>query len=209
MKLLNISEIFYSLQGEGSRVGEPSIFIRLQRCSAQHACYASGIECDTEFESGKEWSVEQILEHLRALESGCTYIVWTGGEPADQLTQEIVDFFYANNYLQSIETSGTKRIPNGFDLVSISPKVAEHVLIKNFPQFYGSAEVKPQLELRYVRHKGQEIPEPKLHATHLFLSPHFDGLMINNENMLHCIRLALAHSEWRVSIQMHKIYNIL
>jgi 7-carboxy-7-deazaguanine synthase len=50
---LKISEIFYSLQGEGARAGTPTIFIRLQGCSAKNACYQSGIKCDTEFESGK------------------------------------------------------------------------------------------------------------------------------------------------------------
>ena len=51
---LKVSEIFYSLQGEGARIGTPTIFIRLQGCKAKHACAKAGIKCDTEFESGKE-----------------------------------------------------------------------------------------------------------------------------------------------------------
>ena len=49
---LKVSEIFYSLQGEGYRTGEASLFVRLQGCSVKNACYKSGIVCDTEFESG-------------------------------------------------------------------------------------------------------------------------------------------------------------
>ena len=48
---LRISEIFYSLQGEGARIGTPTVFIRTSGCRAKNACYALGIKCDTEFES--------------------------------------------------------------------------------------------------------------------------------------------------------------
>ena len=59
---VTVNEIFYSLQGEGKRAGEPSIFIRLTGCSAKHACYKSGVICDTEFESGAEWDVKELKE---------------------------------------------------------------------------------------------------------------------------------------------------
>ena len=63
--ILNVSEVFYSLQGEGERAGEASIFIRLQGCKTKHACAASGIVCDTEFESGKPMKVSDIIAHIR------------------------------------------------------------------------------------------------------------------------------------------------
>ena len=40
-------------EGEGQRAGHPSLFLRLQGCSAKHACYQAGVRCDTEFESGQ------------------------------------------------------------------------------------------------------------------------------------------------------------
>ena len=52
--MLKVSEIFYSLQGEGYRAGEASLFIRLQGCSAKNACYNSGVICDTEFDLDDE-----------------------------------------------------------------------------------------------------------------------------------------------------------
>jgi len=58
---LRVTEIFYSLQGEGARSGNPSIFIRLSGCSAKYACLTSGVMCDTEFESGKEMTLAEIL----------------------------------------------------------------------------------------------------------------------------------------------------
>ena len=51
---LNISEIFYSLQGEGLRIGTPTIFIRLQGCKAKHACFKKGIACCEEFSKEKK-----------------------------------------------------------------------------------------------------------------------------------------------------------
>ena len=199
--LMLISEIFYSLQGEGKRAGEPSIFIRLTGCSAKHACYASGVRCDTEFESGKEMSNDDILSWIALHASSCKWIVWTGGEPADQLTDEVVEFFNQQGLKQAMETSGIKPVPKGLSWVTLSPKVAEHVLEKNFPS--GVEEIK------YIRHTGQDIPKPKVAALYKFLSPHFDGINPNNENVRHCIELCLKNPDWSLSIQQHKLWQIL
>jgi len=198
---LNISEIFYSLQGEGARAGTPTFFIRLQGCKAQHACYASGIKCDTEFESGSKKSLEHLLNWMQTESKDCKEITWTGGEPLDQLTSEIINYFKENGYYQCLETSGLHSCPDGMDFICVSPKVAEHVVLKNFP--------KGVTELRYVRHKGQDIPQPKIIAKHYWISPHSDGFTINNENVKHCIDLCLINPKWKLSIQQHKQWNIL
>jgi 7-carboxy-7-deazaguanine synthase len=79
--------------------------------------------------------------------------------------------------------------------------VAEHVIKKNFPDGVN--------ELRYVRHKGQSIPNPSIKAEHYWLSPHSDGFTINSENLKHCIKLCLENPKWKLSLQNHKIWNIL
>lgn len=196
---LKISEIFYSLQGEGLRIGTPTIFIRLQGCKAKFACAAMGIKCDTEFESGKEYSIEQLYEFIKDMPS--KEITWTGGEPTDQLTEDIVEYFKNKNYYQAIETSGLNPVPKGIDFICISPKVAEHIIKKNFPKGCN--------ELRYVRHKGQDIPNPSIVADHYWISPHSDGFTINSENLKHCIDLCLQNPKWKLSIQNHKIWNVL
>jgi organic radical activating enzyme len=198
---LRVTEIFYSLQGEGARIGTPTIFIRLQGCKAKNACFAAGIKCDTEFESGKEMSVQDIIFWIVSNAKGCNEITWTGGEPLDQLTEEIISYFKKNNYYQAIETSGLHPAPNGLDFICVSPKVAEHVIKKNFP--------KGVSELRYVRHKGQSIPEPSITADHYWVSPHSDGFTINSENMKHCINLCIENPKWKLSLQNHKLWNIL
>jgi 7-carboxy-7-deazaguanine synthase len=198
---LKVSEIFYSLQGEGARIGTPTVFIRLTGCKTKNACFAAGIKCDTEFESGKEMSITDIELWLKLNAAKCKEITWTGGEPTDQLTEEIISYFKNLGFYQAIETSGLNPVPKGIDFICVSPKVAEHVIKKNFPSGVD--------ELRYVRHKGQSIPQPSISARHYWISPHSDGFNINSENLKHCINLCIENGEWKLSLQNHKIWNIL
>ena len=198
---LKVSEIFYSLQGEGARAGTATIFIRLQGCSAKNSCFKSGIICDTEFESGKEMTIFEINEWIRNNADGCKEITWTGGEPLDQLTDEITEFFKYKGFFQAIETSGIRKPVANLDFICVSPKVAEHIVFKNFPEGV--------TELRYVRHKGQDIPQPQTKAKYYWLSPHSDGFTINGENLKHCTELCKKNPTWKLSIQQHKIWNIL
>lgn len=204
--ILHVSELFYSIQGEGARAGEPSVFIRLQGCKAKHACYASGIRCDTEFESGRGMPLNDILHWIQQHALGCHWIIWTGGEPTDQLTDAIVDWFHERGYKQAIECSGLRSAPKGIDWVVISPKVAEHVILKEW-QLRGDGFHCD--ELRWVRHTGQDIPKTEIKAKAYYLSPHFDGIRPNNENVNHCVRLCLEHPQWRLSVQMHKVLSVL
>jgi len=219
---LKVSEVFYSLQGEGARAGEPSIFIRLQGCSAKYACARSGVVCDTEFESGKEMTLKELDDTIYNVEvrtvAGATlrpwWIVWTGGEPLDQLTPDILRWFKDKKYMQAIETSGIKYMSNEIstllDWIVCSPKVAEHILEKNFKDVIRKHEAGNVDELRYVRHAGQPgVPVPALHAQYYYLSPHTDGQKINQGNLRHCIKLCLENPMWRLSVQQHKLWQIL
>jgi len=193
---VKISEIFYSLQGEGARAGEPSIFVRLAGCDL--TCNF----CDTEFESGEEMSNEQLLEAINGIRGKCFWIVWTGGEPALQLTKEIVEYFSDKGFNQAIETNGGHKVPDNLDFVTVSPKVAEHVLKSNFPNGV--------TELKYVRHAGHRaVPQPSIRAKHYFISPAFDGDKPNRENIKHCINLIKENPTWKLSLQMHKLLKIL
>jgi 7-carboxy-7-deazaguanine synthase len=194
---VKVSEIFYSLQGEGYRAGHPSIFIRLSGCDL-----ACGF-CDTEFESGKEMTIEEL--HAKIAHWPARWIVWTGGEPMLQLTPEIVRDFHELGYQQAIESNGNHPIDRekiGLDWIVVSPKVAEHVLARNFPAGVD--------ELRYVRHSGQPgVPQPKISAKMKYLSPIFSGDRPNRENIAHVIQLCLDNPDWNLSLQTHKLLKIL
>jgi len=202
---MRVTEVFLSLQGEGARAGEASVFVRLSGCTAQYACATAGIVCDTEFESGRDLTLDALLAEVRALAGPVRWIVWTGGEPTDQLTAEIVTAFRAAGFSQQIETSGVRPVPAGLDWITVSPKVAEHILARHFPLREDGFHVD---ELKYVRHAGQAIPEPRLLARVRNLSPHADGDHLNRENVRHCIALVLAHPAWRLSVQQHKTWNV-
>lgn len=188
---MKVNEIFYSLQGEGARAGEPSIFVRLSDCNLR--CDF----CDTEFTSGTEMTVEQILQELRKF-PGMT-IVWTGGEPTLQLTEEICNEFQAAGYKQCIETNGTGKVPSAIDFISLSPKVAEHIVKKNVPICD---------EVRYVRGPGQAIPEPATDASFYYVSPMAKGDQIPLDSLEHCIALCLRNPRWRLSVQQHKVWRV-
>jgi organic radical activating enzyme len=202
---MRVTEIFRTLQGEGMRAGEPSVFVRFSGCSAKYACAASGIACDTEFESGAEYTEDGLAAAILEVSAGISWIVWTGGEPADQLTPSLIATMRHHGYRQQIETSGVRPVPPGLDWVTVSPKVAEHILARHFPVRDDGVHVD---ELKYIRHVGQMIPEPSLTAKVLCLSPHSDGDRLNPANLRHCIELCLSHPEWRLSIQQHKIWNV-
>jgi len=115
---LKISEIFYSVQGEGTLVGVPSVFVRTSGCNLRCTW------CDTPYTSwhpeGEERSLDSIVEEVNSF--GTSHVVITGGEPmiapqieelTDRLTQHI-----------TIETAGTVDAHVRCDLMSISPKLA-------------------------------------------------------------------------------------
>ena len=191
---IKANEIFYSLQGEGIRAGFPSIFIRLSGCNL-----TCGF-CDTEFESGEEMSLDQLAQHLQKYP--CKDIVWTGGEPGLQITKEVVEYFKNLGYFQAIETNGSVKIPANIDHITLSPKVAEHVIAKNFP---GGVT-----ELKYVIHTGKlAVPEPGTTAKYYWLSPQSNGDVINPDNFKYCIDLCLRNPKWKLTLQTHKVWKVL
>lgn len=102
---LRINEIFYSLQGETTTVGLPTVFVRLTGCPLR--CHY----CDTAyaFHKGAVMSLEEILTQVDSY--GAKYITVTGGEPLAQ--PECITLLKAlcdRNYKVSLETSGAMSI---------------------------------------------------------------------------------------------------
>ena len=116
---LRISEIFYSVQGETSRIGLPTVFIRLTgcplRCGYCDSAYA--------FTGGETLGFDDILQRVAAF--GAQYVTVTGGEPLAQkeclaLLTRLCDAGYA----VSLETSGALPIE------AVDPRVARVVDVK-------------------------------------------------------------------------------
>ena len=198
---IKVREIFYSLQGEGARAGEASIFIRLAKCNLN--CWF----CDTDWSYGTNMTPEEILKEISNY--NCKWIIWTGGEPTLQLTDELAQFFKAKGYKQAIETNGTNRVSKFIDYVTVSPKPQSppEVLNQNFPRGVD--------EIRYPISRGDIIPkiEDLPPAQNYFVSPVFLGTKkqrfeLEKRNVLYCIDYVKENPGWRMSIQQHKIWGI-
>jgi 7-carboxy-7-deazaguanine synthase len=117
---MKIAEIFYSLQGEGSLLGVPSVFIRTSGCNLRCSW------CDTPYTSwqpeGEERSIEEILAEVDGYPA--RHVVITGGEP--MIAPEIAaltERLHARRHI-TVETAGTVFEAVACDLMSISPKLA-------------------------------------------------------------------------------------
>ena len=116
---LRITEIFFSLQGETSRVGLPTVFIRLTGCPLR--C----VYCDTAyaFTGGKSIAISEILNQVALYEP--RYVTVTGGEPLAQKNCAVLLTALCDaGYQVSLETSGA------LDIGSVDHRVMRVVDIK-------------------------------------------------------------------------------
>jgi 7-carboxy-7-deazaguanine synthase len=115
---VKISEIFYSIQGEGTLAGVPSVFVRTSGCNLR--C----VWCDTPYTSwepeGEERSIDSIVEEVNRF--GASHVVLTGGEP--MIAPEVDELTHRLGGHLTIETAGTVDAQVRCDLMSISPKLA-------------------------------------------------------------------------------------
>ena len=118
---MKIAELFYSIQGEGSLVGVPSVFIRTSGCNLRCGW------CDTPYTSwqpeGEDLTLDQILDTVKT--HNARHVVVTGGEP--MIAPDMVALTARLRGLGlhiTIETAGTVFQPVACDLMSISPKLS-------------------------------------------------------------------------------------
>ena len=105
-----ITEIFKSIQGEGTRAGRPCIFVRLTGCNLRCTW------CDTSYalHGGQKMSVAEVVERVEALRgsaAGGPLVELTGGEPLlQQDIYPLAERLLAAGYVVLIETSGERFI---------------------------------------------------------------------------------------------------
>lgn len=210
----SVKEIYYTLQGEGANTGRCAVFCRFSGCNLW-----SGVEqdrpnaictfCDTNFlgtdgPGGGSFSTAKdlartIAEHWPTEKTSANQaplVVFTGGEPALQLDDQLVQAVHGRNFEIAIETNGTRKLADGIDWVCVSPKGGASLVVGTgdelklvFPQINAPPEMFEHLDFR-----------------HFFLQP-MDGPEVHANTKL-AIEYCKAHPQWRLSIQMHKAVGI-
>ena len=164
---MRIAEIFYSVQGEGSLVGVPSIFVRTSGCNLRCSW------CDTPYTSwnpeGDDLAIDEILD--RAAEfPGARHVVLTGGEP--MIAPGIVELserLRERGMHITVETAGTVFAPVACDLMSISPKLsnstpdgvfrAQHERLRQQPDILLRLMAGHDYQLKFVIAREDDLDE--------------------------------------------------
>lgn len=149
--MLKVNEIFYSIQGEGTAMGVPTVFLRLFACDLRCSW------CDTMYAvEGTEFtdmSQEQVISEISKF--GCKNVCITGGEPLIQrkelvpLAEKLVD----KGFFIVLETSGHKKPPEIFNgsscLISMDCKCPSSGMEKRM-DFTLFEELGPKDQLKFV-----------------------------------------------------------
>ena len=207
-----VKEVYYTLQGEGAHAGRAAVFCRFAGCNLWTGREADRGQaicqfCDTDFfgtdgEGGGRFAgAEELADRVAATwpapgGRGARYVVCTGGEPLLQLDVPLIEALHRRGFEVGIETNGTIAVPAGVDWVCVSPKAHANLVV----------------------HQGDELklvyPQPELppdRVTHLRFGHWFLQPMDGPSRDLHTrqtIDYCLAHPEWRLSLQTHKLTGL-
>ena len=209
----SVKEIYLTLQGEGSHAGRVAVFCRFSGCNLWSGKETDRLSaecqfCDTDFVGtdgkggGKFNSSEELAGTINTeWESnvdlnGFKLVVFTGGEPALQISQELIDTLRTLGFECAIETNGTVPLRATLDWVTVSPKI------------FGKLAVSSGHELKLVFPQKLISPDMyrDLHFKYFFLQP-MDGVDYK-ENLRLTIAYCLKNPQWKLSIQTHKYIGI-
>jgi 7-carboxy-7-deazaguanine synthase (Cx14CxxC type) len=209
----SVKEIFYTLQGEGANAGRPAVFCRFAGCNlwtghekdrAQAICRF----CDTDFVGtdgpggGQFTSADDLAAAIaRAWPRGSPararpLLVCTGGEPLLQLDEALIRAVHAEGFEIAVETNGTTPPPEGLDWICVSPKADAELVLRRGDE----------LKLVFPQDGAEPARFESLPFTLFFLQP-MDGPDRERNTQL-ALRYCLAHPQWRLSLQTHKILGI-
>ena len=206
-----VKEIFYTLQGEGANTGRPAVFCRFAGCnlwSGREADRATAVcrFCDTEFvgtdgDGGGKFDTPETLADAVAARwpaggKGTPFVVCTGGEPLLQLDAPLVEALRAKGFSIAVETNGTLEPPEGDLWLTVSPKAGAQLNLKR-----GS-----ELKLVYPQPGAEPEKFAGLAFEHFFLQPMDSPERARNTAL--ATEYCLAHPQWRLSLQTHKIIGI-
>ena len=152
--------------------------------------------CDTQHASFTTLSEEQIVAEVRRYPA--QWVVLTGGEPSLQITPTLLERLHAADRSIAIETNGTHPLPPGLDWITLSPKEGGTVCLQQVDE----------LKALYDGIHPPLVPAG-VAASCYSLQPIATADPIRNaETTKRCVDYCLAHPQWHLSLQLHKILNI-
>jgi 7-carboxy-7-deazaguanine synthase len=208
-----VKETYYTLQGEGAYAGRPAVFLRFAGCNLwtgreEDRGSATCRFCDTDFRGtdgtggGRFDRAEPLAAHVasywpaEAGERARPFVVCTGGEPLLQLDADLATALHARGFEVAAETNGTRPAPEGLDWICVSPKAGAELVLKS-----GN-----ELKLVFPQLGAEPVRFGDLPFGHFFLQP-MDGPE-RAANTRRAVEYCLAHPQWRLSVQTHKIIGI-
>jgi 7-carboxy-7-deazaguanine synthase (Cx14CxxC type) len=203
-----VKEIFLTLQGEGMQAGRRAVFLRLSGCNLwtgreQDRADAQCKFCDTDFvgmdgENGGRYEADALAGKVAALwdEGERPLVVITGGEPMLQLDAALIDALHAGGFEIAVESNGTLPAPDGIDWVCISPKAGTEVVQRSGDEL---KLVWPQAGIDPGSLLGWEF-------RHFLIQP-MDCADADAARQA-AIDYVLAHPQWRLSLQTHKLLGL-
>jgi 7-carboxy-7-deazaguanine synthase len=206
-----VKEIFYTLQGEGAQAGRPAVFCRFAGCnlwSGREADRARAVcrFCDTDFVGtdgsggGRYRDAAALADHIAALwpegvdgRADGRFVVCTGGEPLLQLDAALIAALHRLGFAVAVETNGTIAPPAGIDWLCVSPKAGAPLVVES------GDELKV-----VVRQQGLDPRDFEGLAFRRFSVQPMDGRERARDTQW-AIAFCLAHPQWRLSLQTHKL----
>ena len=202
---LKTAEIFPSIQGEGLRQGNPTLFVRLTGCNLRCSF------CDTRdaWTEGKDFTVDQVLEKIKKIKTRypARWVCLTGGEPLLQDIGELVKKLKAENFKVQVETNAIIYRSLPVDWYTISPKPPEYLYR---PEYRKKAKevkliVTKDLHFEAIQRLREEFPAQIL----LLLQPQSNRKWSMNLTV-RLLKKSLKEGlgNVRLSVQLHKIYGL-
>lgn len=212
-RIYRVNEIFGpTLQGEGVRTGTVNLWLRFAHCNLDCTMRGpvwkgkdetpAGFQCDTDFAASIDMRGEEIIDLLNELDTRrCRSVVVSGGEPSLQLDIALIRLLTEADYYIAVETNGTRRLPEGVDWITVSPKTRFDLLKQRECD-----------EFKVVLDRGMPLPEvpDDIYVDNYVVSPAYgvDPEVVPRDALDWCIEKCLEDPRWRLSLQDHKWWNV-
>lgn len=156
---MRISELFYSIQGEGKLVGVPSVFVRASGCNLRCSW------CDTPYASwepeGYDWPIERIVRDVASYNA--RHVVLTGGEPMIMPDiDRVCCALKERGHHITLETAATVFKDVSHDLASLSPKLSNSTPWDGAGRRFAEAHERQRINLPVIQRFIDSSPDFQL-----------------------------------------------